>query len=126
MIRLLGVLVFALAVTGTTLAGSGLVVAPHVDPAGAPRFHDHVLAAYRFPIFLGRLSARVDPRQGLVNERSTDTTAALVLALLVIAWPRLPRPVLRPVSSLAAARMARAQWRAMPVLGPPRAHPPLA
>ena len=53
--RPLAIAVFSLAATGSTLAGAGLVVAPHVDPPGTPAFHDHMLAAYRFPIFLMHL-----------------------------------------------------------------------
>src|SRR4029077_1676136 len=53
--RLLAIAVFSLAASGATLAGAGLVVAPHIDPPGTPAFHDHVLAAYRFPIFLMHL-----------------------------------------------------------------------
>ena len=64
--RALGILIFTLAVTGATLAGSGLVVAPHVDPPGTPLFHDHVLAAYRFPIFLMHLQQLYARGQKLV------------------------------------------------------------
>src|SRR5438876_9481961 len=38
--RLLAIAVFSLAATGSTLAGAGLVVAPHIDPPGTPAFHD--------------------------------------------------------------------------------------
>lgn len=120
MIRLLGIAVFSLAVTGATLAGSGLVVAPHVDPPGAPRYHDHVLAAYRLPIFLAGVQARLDPRQGLLSEKSLDVAVALVLALLVFAWPRLPRPSLRPIADVPFARNASAQWCEQLMAGPPR------
>jgi hypothetical protein len=46
---------------------------------------------------------------------------AVALALLVIAWPRLPRPTLRPVADLVLARVALAQYRTPLLLGPPRA-----
>jgi hypothetical protein len=119
--RLIAIVVFALAAAGATLASSGLVVAPHVDPPGTPKYHDHVLAAYRLPIFLAGVQARFDPRQGVVTEYLVDlATYALVLALLVFAWPRLPRPTRRPVADLAFARIAMAQWRSPLILGPPR------
>jgi len=120
--RFLATCVFALAVTGATLAGSGLVVAPHIDPPGTPKYHDHVLAAYRLPIFLANMQARFDPRQGVISEDLVDVaTFSFVLALLVFAWPRLPRPARHPIAELAPVRIARAQWRPALVLGPPRA-----
>jgi hypothetical protein len=120
--RLIAVAVFALAVAGATLAGSGLVVAPHVDPPGTPRYHDHVLAAYRLPIFLAGVQARFESGQGVVTEDVVDAaTFALVLALLTFVWPRLPRPARRAVAELAPARIAHAQWRSPLILGPPRA-----
>jgi len=120
--RLIAIVVFGLAVTGATLAGSGLVVAPHIDPPGTPKYHDHVLAAYRLPIFLAGVQARFDPRQGVLLEHLSDAaTFAFVLALLTFAWPRLPRPTRRPIAELAPARIARAQWRSPLILGPPRA-----
>lgn len=120
--RLIATCVFALAVTGATLAGSGLVVAPHIDPPGTPKYHDHVLAAYRLPIFLANMQARFDPRQGVLSEDLVDVaTFSFVLALLVFAWPRLPRPAQRPIVDLALERIAGAQWRPLLILGPPRA-----
>ena len=119
--RFVAVAVFALAVTGATLAGSGLVVAPHIDPPGTPRYHDHVMAAYRLPIFLASVQARFDPRRGVVTEDVMDVaTFAFVLALLVFVWPRLPRPAWQATWELAPARVARAQWRSPLILGPPR------
>jgi hypothetical protein len=119
--RLIAGAIFALAVTGATLAGSGLVVAPHVDPPGTPRYHDHVLAAYRLPIFLAGVQARFDPGQGVLTQDVVDAaTFALVLALLTFVWPRLPRPSRRAIAELAPARIARAQWRSPLILGPPR------
>jgi hypothetical protein len=119
--RLIAIVVFALAATGATLAGSGLVVAPHIDPPGTPKYHDHVLAAYRLPIFLAVMQARFDPRRGVLTEHLVDVaTYAFVLALLTFAWPRLPRPTPRPVGELAFARIACAQWRSPLILGPPR------
>lgn len=121
--RILAILVFATAAAAATAAGSGVVVAPHVDPAGAPLFHSHVFAAYRLPLFLGVLRARYDPRQGLVSLQSIAETAlaTLVLALLALRWPRLPRPALIAVAEVASARIARALWRSPLILSPPRA-----
>jgi hypothetical protein len=120
--RFAAIVVFALAVTGATLAGSGLVVAPHVDPPGTPKYHDHVLAAYRLPIFLAGMKARLDPRQGVITEHLSDAaTLAFVLALLTFFWPRLPRPTRRPVAELRELRLATSQWSTPLILGPPRA-----
>jgi hypothetical protein len=120
--RLIATCVFALAATGATLAGSGLFIAPHIDPPGTPKYHDHVLAAYRLPIFLANMQARFDPRQGVLTEHLIDVaTYSFVLALLVFVWPRLPRPARRPVAELAPGRIAHAQWRPLLILGPPRA-----
>jgi hypothetical protein len=119
--RLLAIAVFSLAATGATLAGSGLVVAPHVDPPGTPVFHDHVLAAYRFPIFVMRLQQLYDrgPKLSFVSPLASGI-AALVLCLLVFAWPRLPRPTRRPYADVAIPLISRALWSAPLLLGPPR------
>jgi hypothetical protein len=45
---------------------------------------------------------------------------AVAFALLVIAWPRLPRPTRRLVAELAPGRVALAQWSSPLILGPPR------
>src|SRR5437879_10418813 len=95
--RALGILIFTLAVTGATLAGSGLVVAPHVDPPGTPLFHDHVLAAYRFPIFLMTLNQRLRRVPKLTSLSPLATArASLVRPLLVLALPPVSRPTRRP------------------------------
>jgi hypothetical protein len=119
--RLLAIAVFALAASGATLAGAGLVVAPHVDPPGTPAFHDHVLAAYRFPIFLMRLQqmyARV-PKFEMVSPLATSL-AAVAMGLLVFVWPRLPRPTRRPSAEIPIPLISRALWSAPLLLGPPR------
>jgi hypothetical protein len=46
---------------------------------------------------------------------------AIVLALLVLALPRLARPTLRPVAEFAPPRVALELWRPLPALAPPRA-----
>jgi hypothetical protein len=119
--RLLAIAVFALAATGSTLAGAGLVVAPHVDPPGTPAFHDHVLAAYRFPIFLMHLQQLY--ARGAKLEMTTPfaaTLAAVTMGLLVFAWPRLPRPTRRPLAEIPIPLVSRALWSAPLLLGPPR------
>ena len=45
---------------------------------------------------------------------------AVAFALLVVAWPRLPRPTRRLVAELTPQRIALAQWRSPLILGPPR------
>lgn len=120
--RLLAIVIFAAAATGTTLAGSGLVVAPHVDPPGTPAFHDHVLAAYRFPIFLMRLQQLYDDSVKLsMTAPLAADVAAMVLGLLVFAWPRLPNPTRRPAWYVRTPVLARPLWSEPLPLGPPRA-----
>jgi hypothetical protein len=118
--RLLAIAVFSLAATGSTLAGAGVIVAPHVDPPGTPAFHDHVLAAYRFPIFLMRLQQLYDRGQKITIESPFAGLAAVAMALLVFAWPRLPRPTRRPTAHLPIPLISRALWSAPLLLGPPR------
>jgi hypothetical protein len=118
--RLLAIAIFSLAATGATLAGSGLVTAPHVDPPGTPAFHDHVLAAYRFPIFLMRLQQVLDQGPKLTTLSPLTELASLVMGLLVFAAPRLPRPTRRPLASVAPARIPSALWDSPLLLGPPR------
>jgi len=119
--RALAILIFALAAGTATAAGTGLVVAPHIDPPGTPLFHTHVLAAYRLPLFLGVLRARFDPKQGLFSTEEVFDMATMVLALLALLWPRLPRPSLRVVADMPSPRVASALWRSPLILGPPRA-----
>jgi hypothetical protein len=119
--RLLAIAVFSLAASGATLAGAGLVVAPHVDPPGTPAFHDHVLAAYRFPIFLMHLQQLYDRAQKLTMESPLATSlAAVSMGLLIFAWPRLPRPTRRPTAYVPIPLISRALWSAPLLLGPPR------
>jgi len=120
--RFLAILLFAIAAAAATAAGSGVAVAPHVDPPGTPLFHTHTFAAYRLPLFLGLLRARYDPHQGLLNTTSVfDLETTLVLALLALLWPRLPRPTLLAVADVAPARISRALWSVPHLTGPPRA-----
>jgi hypothetical protein len=46
---------------------------------------------------------------------------AIAIALLVIAWPRLPRPTLHVVGELAPTGIAGTQWHSPLILEPPRA-----
>jgi hypothetical protein len=119
--RLLAIAVFSLAATGATLAGAGLVVAPHVDPPGTSAFHDHVLAAYRFPIFLMHLQRLYASGQKLAMVSPLTTSlATLAMGLLLFAWPRLPRPTRRPTADVLIPLISRALWSAPLLLGPPR------
>jgi hypothetical protein len=124
--RVLAILIFAVAAAAATAAVAGVAVAPHVDPPGTPMYHTHVLAAYRLPIFLGVLRARYDPHQGLVTTTSVlDLESTLVLALLALVWPRLPRPALLAVADVGPRGIARALWRAPHLTGPPRRSLPI-
>ena len=119
--RVLAIAVFSLAATGSTLAGAGLVVAPHVDPPGTPAFHDHVLAAYRFPIFLMHLQQLYERGQKFVMDSPLALSlAGVALGLLIFAWPRLPRPTRRPTAYVPIPLISRALWSAPLLLGPPR------
>lgn len=112
--------VFALAVAGSTLAGSGLVVAPHVEPPGTPRFHDHVVSAYRFPLFALRMTERLAPGPGFEQLAPAAELAPLVLALLVVLTPRLARPTRYAIARLTLVRVHAPQWRADAPHAPPR------
>lgn len=121
--RWLGALVFALSAACCALASSGLAVPPHLDPPGTPRFHDHLLAAYRYPLFLLRLkvlSQRPDGPGWSLDEPAQIELGALTLATLAVLVPKLPRPTRRAIAVLAAIRIAPPEWRAWIPLAPPR------
>ena len=123
--RWLCAVVFGLAAAGSTLAASGLAVPPHVDPPGTTRFHDHVLAAYRYPLFLLQLRMASQPTKGLgwtLETPSQIQLGAVVLATLIAIIPRLPRPARRVVAEFAAVGLPAPQWRLGAPLGPPRAY----
>ena len=121
--RWLGALVFAVAAGSSALAASGLAVAPHVDPPGTPRFHDHLLAAYRYPLFLLRLKMLSQRPAGpgwTLELPGQIELGALVLATLALIVPKLPRPTRRALAVLPAIRIAPPEWRAWIPLAPPR------
>ena len=122
--RWLCALVLALAAASSTLAASGLAVPPHIDPPGTPRFHDHLLAAYRYPLFLLRLKMLSErpagPRWTLETPGQIEL-GALVLATLALIVPKLPRPTRRAIAVAPAVGLVASQWRLGAPLGPPRA-----
>ena len=121
--RWLGALVFALAAASSALAASGLAVPRHVDPPGTPRFHDHLLAAYRYPLFLLRLKMLGHQPAGpgwTLEAPGQIELGALVLATLALIVPKLPRPTRRAVGVLPAIRIPSAAWQAWIPLAPPR------
>lgn len=124
--RWLCALVFAVAAGSCTLAASGLAVPPHVDPPGTPRSHDHLLAAYRYPLFLLRLKmlGQLPARPGWSLETPGGIElGALTLAALALLVARLPRPTRRAVALLPAIQLAPPKWRASFPVAPPRASP---
>jgi hypothetical protein len=121
--RWLCAIVFAIAAASSALAASGLAVAPHIDPPGTPRFHDHLLAAYRFPLFLMRLKmlSRVPAGPGWSLETPHQAElGVLILATLALVVPKLPRPTRRAVAFVRAVRVASPEWRPALPLAPPR------
>ena len=116
-------LVFAVAAGSSALAASGLAVPPHVDPPGTPRSHDHLLAAYRYPLFLLRLemlSQRPTGPGWTLEGPSELELGALVLATLALIVPKLPGPTRRAIAVLPAIRIVPPEWRAWIPLAPPR------
>ena len=121
--RWLCALVFLVAAASSVLAASGLAVPPHVDPPGTPRFHDHLLAAYRYPLFLLRLKMLGQPPAGpgwSLESPGQIELGALVLATLALIVAKLPRPTRRTVAVLPAIRIVPPEWRAWIPLAPPR------
>lgn len=121
--RWLCALVFALAAGSCALASAGLVVPPHIDPPGTPRVHDHLLAAYRYPLFLMRLKMLAQQPAGpgwSIETPGGIELGALVLASLALLVAKLPRPTRRATAVLPAIRIAPAEWRPWIALAPPR------
>ena len=122
--RWLCALVFGMAAASTALAASGLAVPPHVDPPGTPRFHDHILAAYRYPLFLlglQMLSQRPAGPGWTLETPGQIELGGLVLATLALVVPELPRPTRRAIAVLPAIRITPPEWRPWIRLAPPRA-----
>ncbi|HVR88247.1 MAG TPA: hypothetical protein VHG53_01715 [Candidatus Limnocylindria bacterium] len=123
MARWLAAAVFALAAGSAALSGSGLAVAPHAHAPGTPSYHDHLLVAYRYPLYLLQLKLLAHPAPGprwSLGGDATGAGASLVFGLLVFAAARLPRPSRRAVADVAPPRIARPQWRPARIHGPPR------
>ncbi len=123
--RWLRALVFAVAAGSCALASSGLALPPHVDPPGTPLSHDHLLAVYRYPLFL--LQLRAAPMRASEPGWSLETPSqvqlgALVLATLVVAVAVLPCPARRLVARLKTVALGTSQWRHGAPLGPPRTY----
>lgn len=121
--RWLCALVFAVAAASSAFSASGLAVAPHVDPPGTPGFHDHLLAAYRYPLFLLRLRMATQQTNGrgwALETPSQLQLDALVLATLVLLVRKLPRPTRRAITAVAPVHIQAPQWRVGAPLGPPR------
>ncbi|GAC1459070.1 MAG: hypothetical protein NVSMB8_08310 [Candidatus Limnocylindrales bacterium] len=115
--------VLAVAAASAALAGSGLAAPPHAHAPGTPAAHDHVLAAYRYPLFLLRLRALALPASGpqwSLDLPAGGAAAALVFALLTALVPRLPRPTRRPLAAFAVPALAQPVGRAARILAPPR------
>ena len=120
--RPLAILVFAIAAGAATAGSAGLVVVPHKDPPGTPLHHqDHVVAAYRLPLFLDAAHARLDQGEVVMTAGSLfDAAAAIVLAFLALRWPRLPRPSLRVLALIPCPSIGEALWKSPQSTGPPR------
>jgi hypothetical protein len=123
--RWLCALVFAVAAGSSALAASGLAVPPHIDPPGTPRFHDHLLAAYRYPLFLMRLKMLTRSPAGpgwSLESPSQAELGALTLAMTALGVAKLPRPTRRAVATVRRVHLAAPEWRASLPLAPPRPH----
>jgi hypothetical protein len=143
--RIVALAVVAAAALASTFAGAGLVVVPHQEPAGSGPRHEHAVAVYRFPLLLlgdapgvpnveelahhvqaahaehlRALLGLAGPSVGSVHPLA-ELAAGTVLALLVVAVPRLPRPTRRAVADIPIPTMVDAQWRSPLASPPPRA-----
>jgi hypothetical protein len=121
--RWLYALVLAIAAGSSALAASGVALPAHVDPPGTPRFHDHLLAAYRYPLFLMRLKTLSHHLPGpgwTIESPGQIELGAVVLATLALIIPKLPRPTRRVIAILPVVRIAPPEWRAWIPLAPPR------
>lgn len=129
---------YALVAAAMVLGGAGLVVAPHREPPGTPRIHEHQVGALRFPILLlgeapgvpavtaETLSEHI--RHLVPPDRPTlEQSHALallvggaILALIAVQIPRLPRPTRRALAKVAPVAVPVPQWQATLTTPPPR------
>lgn len=136
--------VFAVAATAAALSGGGLVVAAHDEPPGAGPGHQHAATAYRLPLLLVGPTPGVPEAAELAHDVTTvhaehlrallglersaigpvqplaELAGATILALLVIAVPRLPRPTRRAVAEMPIPATPGAQWSLRLAPPPPR------
>lgn len=142
--RVLRCAVFAVAATAVVLGSGGLVVVPHREPAGSGSAHQHAVTVYRFPLALLGDSPGVPRADELAHHVAAvhaahlrsllgspgeslaaihplaELAAGTVLALLILAVPRLPRPARRAMVEIALPPAAAPQWRPLPASPPPR------
>lgn len=134
--------VFVIAAVASLLAGAGLVVVPHAEPSGSGTMHEHPVTVYRFPLLLVGDAPGVPRAEELAHHVPAahqahlrallglggpsfepihplaELAAGTVLALLVIAVPRLPRPTRRAIAEIHFPPLMTAQWRS-PLSSPP-------
>lgn len=144
--RVVAPLVFVLAVATMELAGAGLIVAPHGEAPGSAPVHEHAVTVYRFPLLLlfdapgipseAEFAAHARGRHEqhtrwaaadgsplvtfLASHPLAQLAGSLALALIALAFARLPRPTRRPIARLALPVIAAEQWLARIVPPPPR------
>lgn len=142
--RVLAGSVFAIAAAASALGGAGLVVVPHAEPAGSANAHVHPVTVYRFPVLLVGDAPGVPTAKELAHHVAAahlahlrallgqdgpsmepvhplaEVGAATVLALLVVAVPRLPRPTRRAIAEIPIPAIAAAQCAPRRRSPPPR------
>lgn len=142
--RVLRCALFAVAATAVVLGSGGLVVVPHREPTGSGSAHQHAVTVYRFPLALlgdapgvpraDELAhhvaavhvAHLRALLGLPGESLAaihplaELAAGTVLALLILAVPRLPRPARRAIAEISFPATPTPQWRSLLASPPPR------
>lgn len=143
MLRSIVVPFLTVAAISATLGAGGLVVAPHRVPVGTPATHEHPVTALRFPLLM-LVEGPLVPAQmrshreafhaahssvGATDTVLVEVTAlhplellagGIVVALLTLTIPRLPRPNLRAVAVVGRPRLPATQWRLPRLDRPPR------